>query len=490
MTVASQPRSGGTLRAAITSDIAGLEPHISPPNAFETVWLVYDRLTAYDDKLNPQPALAESWETGDFTSIKLNLRPGVQFHSGRELTSDDVKWNMQRVKDPNAGGQTVVVGLKAQANWFTNFETPDKYTVILKSDQPRPAVFDWLEYLNIADRDSLEGPDAKTKAVGTGPFVFVEWVPGDHVSFTRNTSYWATSRPYLDGVSVRVITDVQAQLAFLESGNLDIMKTPPLLDFVRLKADPNYQAFVHPYSGQHFLLGVNVGIPPWDNKLARQALNYAIDRQRWADSVSKGAYEPRSLPWNQGSPAYEAAKETAYAFDLDKARSLLAQANVTNASIEILPFTDFPELANDFSEMYQANLAQLGITLSIRKMDSATWVDQIVNRKYNSLYVTANTLAQMEPITEFIQSRPFDPVMNNSGYTNDQYTQLIRSAEVEPDAAKRKALYSQLNDIILDESWAMPIASGAPRYVARSSLHEVGYTLHEAFSYTDAWLGA
>jgi peptide/nickel transport system substrate-binding protein len=163
---------------------------------------------------------------------------------------------------------------------------------------------------------------------------------------------------------------------------------------------------------------------------------------------------------------------------------------VANASIEILPITDFPELANDFSEMYQADLAQLGITLSIRTMDSATWVDQIVNRKYNSLYVTANTLAHMEPITEFIQSRPFDPVMNNSGHMNDQYTQLIHSVEVEPDAAKRKALYSQLNDIILDESWATPIASGAPRYVARSSIHDVGYTLHEAFSYTDAWLGA
>jgi peptide/nickel transport system substrate-binding protein len=268
------------------------------------------------------------------------------------------------------------------------------------------------------------------------------------------------------------------------------MKTPPLLDFVRLKGDPNYQAFVHPYSGQHFLLGVNVGMPPWDNKQARQALNYAIDRQRWTESVSKGAYQPRSLPWNQGSPAFEAEKEAAYPFDLDKARSLLAQANVSSISIDILPFTDFPELANDFSEMYQANLAQLGITLNIRKMDSPTWVDQIVNRRYNALYVTANTLAQMEPITEFIQSRPFDPVMNNSGYTNDQYTRVIRSAEIEPDPAKRKALYSQLNDIILDESWAMPIASGAPRYIARASLHDVGYTLHEAFSYTNAWLGA
>ena len=297
-------------------------------------------------------------------------------------------------------------------------------------------------------------------------------------------------RPYLDGVNVKVIPDVQAQLAFLESGNLDIMKTPPLRDFARLKADPNYQTFVHPYSGQHFLLGVNVGNPPWDQKEVRQALNYAIDRKRWTDAVSKGAYEPRALPWNPGSPAYEAAKQNAYPFDLDKAKDLLAQAGVGTLAVDILPFTDFPELAIDFCEMYQADLAKLGIALSIRKMELAAWLDQIVNRKYNSLYVTANTLAQMEPITEFIQSRPFDPVMNNSGYTNERYTQLIRSAEVEPDAAKRKQLYSQLNDVVLNESWAMPIASGAPRYVARSHLHDVGYTLHEAFSYLNAWLDA
>ena len=90
-----------------------------------------------------------------------------------------------------------MVSLKAQANWFTDFETPDKYTVILKSDQPRPVVFDWLEYLNIADRQTLEGPDAKSTAVGTGPFSFAEWVPGDHINFTRNRNYWqsGTSLP-------------------------------------------------------------------------------------------------------------------------------------------------------------------------------------------------------------------------------------------------------------------------------------------------------
>src|SRR6267378_1240805 len=90
---AAQPKRGGTLRAAITADLANLEPHVILPNAYESLWLAFDRLTAYDANLKPQPQLAETWEfSSDFKQLKLNLRKGVQFHNGREFTSDDVQW--------------------------------------------------------------------------------------------------------------------------------------------------------------------------------------------------------------------------------------------------------------------------------------------------------------------------------------------------------------------------------------------------------------
>src|SRR5579864_3094267 len=143
-----QPRTGGTVRYAGLDDITSLDAHKGSSPAFDTMYQVFDRLTEYDLNVQPQPRLAESWDfSADQTQIKLNLRKGVQFHSGRELTSDDVKWNLARVRDPKISNGSV----PAQAAWFSGIDTPDKYTVVLKSDQPRPGTFDFFEYVSIME---------------------------------------------------------------------------------------------------------------------------------------------------------------------------------------------------------------------------------------------------------------------------------------------------------------------------------------------------
>src|SRR5579859_96801 len=165
----TQPKSGGTLRFGLSGDLTTLDPHVIIPGGFDTLWQVYDRLTAYDDRLQPRPMLAESWDIStDGKQTKLNLRKGVQFHSGRELTSEDVKFTLNRIKDPKTGvGQFV-----AMSTWFSNIETPDKYTVLLTSDQPRPAVFDLFEYLNIVDSQTVTDASVPDKRIGTGPFTW------------------------------------------------------------------------------------------------------------------------------------------------------------------------------------------------------------------------------------------------------------------------------------------------------------------------------
>src|SRR5207248_1669476 len=142
----------------------------------------------------------------NFSQIKLNLRKGVQYHSGREFTSADVDYNLRRVQS----GKSFNGQIEKQSKWWTTIETPDKYTIVLKSEQPRPALFDFFEYLNIQDKDILEGPDAKTKTIGTGPFVLSERVQGDHILFTKNKNYWQTGKPYLDSMDVKILADTQA----------------------------------------------------------------------------------------------------------------------------------------------------------------------------------------------------------------------------------------------------------------------------------------
>ena len=158
---AGQPKTGGTLRVGIPSDITTLDGIVRGGSPYESIWLIYDRLVTYDDKLKPLPMLAESWDLSpDYKQIKLNLRHGVQWHTGREFTSDDVKWNIVRVQDPKAGNGDFA----AQASWFTAIDTPDKYTVVLQSDQSRPSIFDFFQQFNLVDRTIMEGPDAKTRA--------------------------------------------------------------------------------------------------------------------------------------------------------------------------------------------------------------------------------------------------------------------------------------------------------------------------------------
>ena len=421
---APQPKSGGTLRAALTADLPNLDPHINTTTAHENLFLAFDRIIQYDDKLQPQPMLAESWDlSDDLKQIKFNLRKGVQWHTGREFTSEDVKWNLLRVRDPKSPS----VGFRNQSNWFTSIETPDKNTIVLRSEQPRPALFDLFEYLNMIDPVTMEGPDARLKAVGTGPFLFTEWAQGDHILLTKNKNYWQSGRPYLDEVRVSIVKDAQAMVAQLEGGAVDLIKSPPLRDAARLGSTPQYRVVAHPASAQHFQQGVNTLVPPLDNKTVRQALNYALDRKRFSETVLLGTGQPISLPWLPSSPAYDAQKRNAYAFDLDKAKSLLSEAGVSGLSFEFMPLGDYPELTQ-MAQIYQNDLAKIGVTITLKNVENAAFYDAVNGRKYQGLYSTPNTYAQVEPLTIFTTSRVFDPTSNNSGFRTDDYVNLINQA--------------------------------------------------------------
>jgi peptide/nickel transport system substrate-binding protein len=484
---AGQARPGGTLRIGQVGDLVSLDPLIHGAATADNVGLSFDKLVALDLQDQPGGLLAESWDVSeDAKQIQLNLRHGVQFHSGRELTSDDVAYTFARIRDdPKAGtGQFAL-----QGQWFTSYETPDKYTIILKSDQPRPTMFDLLAYLPIVDRMTLESPDAASKSVGTGPFKFVEWAPGDHVTFDQNTNYWQSGRPYVAGIRTSIFRDVQSMTAQFEAGALDLIRMPTLRDFVRLKESPNFQGITHPLVGYSaYNLGVNVLTPPTDSKLVRQALNYAIDRQRFVDTALLGLGHPQDLPWSEKYPMYESGKMVHYAFDLEKARSLLAQAGASDLSVDINPFPPAPE-AELFAEMYQADLAQIGVTLNIVKLETPAWVAASNSGKMNGMYVAPGTNLHLLPGTLFNLSVPLRPMNNMQNYKSDAYTALVARAGSEVDPAKQQQIYSALNDLLLEESFVMCLSPFPLVMLARANVHDVTPNLHDgAWLQTNTWL--
>jgi peptide/nickel transport system substrate-binding protein len=478
-----QPRTGGTLRVGVPSDIVTLDGIVRGGQPYESAWLIYDRLVTYDDTLKPLPMLAESWDvTPDYKQIKMNLRKNVTWHSGREFTSDDVKWNFVRVRDPKAGFGDFAL----QSSWFTTVETPDKYTVILTSEQSRPSMFDFFQQFNLNDPVTMEGPDARTKAIGTGPFTFVEWAQGEHITIAKNKNYWQTGKPYLDGIVARIMPDLPAGIAAVEAGAVDLLRTESFRDVARLKQDPNYQVFLHPNAGRYFELAFKYTAAPFDNKLVRQAFNWAIDRQRLVDTFA-GFAQPLNLQWTPSSPAYDASKNQTYSLNLDKARSLLQQAGVGDFETEVWVQTAVPLNSLGFLQIYQADLAKIGVKLNISTADPAAWTAGVLSRTYKAIYATGDVLGNLHPISN-LNGPTWRPKPNNTDWETPEWTDIWTQVSTEVDPARQKPLFARLNDYILDQCFAIPVCTGPQILLGSSKVKGLEPVSYGAWILTNAWL--
>jgi peptide/nickel transport system substrate-binding protein len=480
------PKTGGTLRVAISSDLTSLEGQLGIPPANDTLWQVYDRLTEYDDQGQPQPRLAESWDaSSDYKQITLHLRQGVQYHSGRELTSADIKWNVQRAQDPKVG----VGQLAPLARWWTTIDTPDKYTVVLSSDQPRPGVFDFFEFLNILDSQTVQGSSPPSTPIGTGPFKFGEWVQGDHISFPKNPNYWQTGKPYLDELHVPVVRDQPAMIVQLQTNTVDAVDTPAIVDAVNLGNDPNYQLWKDAGTGAYALIAADAQQAPTDNKLVRQALNWSLNRQRITDSVYRGLNGgPKNLPWPQQSPAYDAAKDAHYTFDLDKAKLLLQQAGVSNVSLDFILANGNNEQAS-IAQIIQSDLATIGVNVTIKPMDLAAWRATTASFKGWGLNVAQSAYAQLQPPTLPTMSAWWSYSASQTGFKDDQYTALVQQAAAETDPGRLKQFLDQLNDYLLDQSFVMVLCALPSMILSSKNVHGLRFTRHQGVDWTNAWLG-
>jgi peptide/nickel transport system substrate-binding protein len=486
-TTAAQPTAGGKLRLN-GNDPSPLDGHTLGANTQIVTWHIWEPLVYIGKDMKLESRLAESYDaSSDLKQIKFNLRKGVQFHTGREFTSADIAWNMEHVLKPQGTANFAV-----QAKQWT-FETPDKYTVIFTSDQPRPFAWEFFHNFNMLDPVTGQGPDALTKAVGTGPFAMAEWIQGDRFVLTKNKNYWKSGRPYLDEINFSILADAQAPVVQLEAGTLDMILLPPLRDAVRLRQNQAFQVVTNKYAGSFFAT-LNLDHPPLQDKRVRQALNYAIDRKRWAESTMLGEAEPVDLPWGPLNLAYEAGKNSRYTFDLDKAGALLKDAGVSSAEFDYLVQPQHTERVS-WGEMFQADVAKLGIKINITKLDTTNWnaVTSAGNGPPKYKGINGSPTGQGgngEPAnTAFATSNwwRFDGV-NASNYKSDAYKDLVNKLLVEPDPSKRKGLYSQVNDIILDDAWLLIYATRPDHAVVSKKVHGFDWAPFSRTEFTDVWM--
>jgi peptide/nickel transport system substrate-binding protein len=259
-----------------------------------------------------------------------------------------------------------------------------------------------------------------------------------------------------------------------------------LIDFLRLKKDNRFGVIENDESTGCYVFGINCTWAPMDNKLVRQAMNWAINRKRWIDGYFGGTTVPESLEWFPGTPMYDEAKSNFYTFDLDKARGLLKQAGVGPFTMDMVLIKS-PE-SDSLVQIYQADLAQLGITMNIVTMDLAAWLDLVNNRRYNGMYYSPAGISSTVG-SELTTSKIWQVGNNNSGFDSPLYQQLGKASTTETDPAKLKQIYNQVNDLMLDESFSIPLCSRPPTNMTRAGVHARNEQLG-GWWYRDAWLEA
>jgi peptide/nickel transport system substrate-binding protein len=304
----------------------------------------------------------------------------------------------------------------------------------------------------------------------------------------RNKNYWASGRPYLDEVLVTITPDGQALVSQLEAGGADLIDRAPVRELVRLKADAKYGTLVS--TANVNLVNTNLNFAPLANKLVRQALNYALDRKRFVTNAYSGLGEPRAVIWAPGSPAYDQAKANAYAFDIEKAKALMAQAGSPTFEMEMIWNTANPDLRT-LAEIYQADLAKIGITARLQPMEAAAYQPYQSDLKYQGVNLTTAPGVDLSP-GKTIDLRAISPVNGGAtGFKSDRYAELAGRVQVETDPARQKQLYAEVTDLLLDESFSIPVSGNVGvNAVFSSKVQGVRFTKFTGLSYRDAGFSA
>ncbi|MEU1205917.1 ABC transporter substrate-binding protein [Nocardia sp. NPDC005825] len=481
----AQPVRGGTLKYGVLVDLVPANLLTNTGTTPYVVGLVFETLVRYPhDKLEPQPLLAKSWTvTPDGKSITLDLRDDVTFHSGRPFTSKDVEFSLRTYADPKWSGQ-----LKSTAAAVTGIDASDPHRVTLTLAHPLSNLFDLLDTVPILDSESIEQLGTGEKIVGTGPFRFVQRIPNQQLVFEKNTNYWVPDRPYLDRVELTIISDNQAQLNALKTGQIHLADGVTYRDNENLAKTDGYRVYTYEGAEIEIYAGANVADPVLSDVRLRQAIAYAVDRERIIAEVFRGAGYAANLPWPKNSPAFDAARNTRYSRDVAKAKQILAQ--LPKPPKIPLTYNTAVSAYEAAAQIVQANLAEIGIEVELAPTDNATFVKQLIGAQFPGLWITDHSWAQFVPSTLTVSAYPFNARKNASHFESPAYVAAADAAWQLPQSTGPDAVraYQALSDQLLDSLFLIEIGVRYSQGSATRKLHGFNWTKRRELALTEAFL--
>lgn len=316
---------GGVLRIAVGTSLRSLDP-AGTTTGEEYIYdnLVFNGLTRMQEDLKVVPDLAESWNFDeDLKTWTFRLRRGVKFHHGREMTAQDVIATYRRILDPATAAPS-----RSNYEMIEAMEAPDSHTVVFRLAYPYGGFADILSdrQVKILPQDAIDR--LATQPIGTGPFAFRSYTPGDRMILARNPDYFEAPAPRLDGVELRIIPEMSVRLAALQAGDIDVVWELPPENVKSLKDNPGLRVESVATASWDAAI-MNNAIPPFNDPRVRRAFHLGLDKRDVVELVLFGEGAPtfspippnhpffaRDIPLNRADPA--------------AARRLLAEAGHRN----------------------------------------------------------------------------------------------------------------------------------------------------------------
>ncbi len=449
--LAGAPKRGGRLRVSLVSDPTNLDPHTSTATTETYVQRqVYDPLVDLDENLNPVPILAQAWEQPDPTTLIFKLRPGIKFHDGTELDAAAVKWHFERQLDPatKAFNRTLLESIKV-------VDAVDSTTVRLSLKEPDAALL--LTIANsgagrVVPKSAFDkfGADGLVRnPVGSGPFKFVEWVQGSHITLRRNDSYWQKDLPYLDEIVFRTVPDSGVKLTELRTGNSDFIDDFLVRDANTIKGDQAFEVSMVPGLG-YLRIELNHGKPPFDNKPLRQAFAAAVNRSAidrvvflGSGAIAQGPIPPNSWAYDKELRGWGPAANP----------ELAKQKLVEGGQSSGFKFTFDVNNATQrvqISQLVQEQLRQVGMEMEILILEPGPYGARRPSLEYVSRLATWSGRA--DPIGNMYSHFVTGGANNFGAYSNPEVDRQLEIARTSSVREERIRAFQAAQRLIVEDA--------------------------------------
>jgi peptide/nickel transport system substrate-binding protein len=459
------PAYGDIIVEGSIGDASNLIPILSSDNtSHEIASMVFNGLVKYDKNLNIVGDLAESWGLSkDGLVITFHLRKGVKWHDGHPFTAEDVLFTYRVTIDPKTPTAYAGDFLKVK-----KAEVLDSHTFKVTYDQPfAPALMSWGSA--VLPKHLLEGKDITTSPlarhpIGTGPYRFKEWIPGQKIVLVSNPDYFE-GRPYIDGYVMRIIPDMATMFLELRANGIDRMGLTPL-QYMRQTENNLFRSNFNKYrylSFSYTYLGYNLQNPLFTDKRVRQAIAYGINRDEMIQGVLLGLGKPATGPYKPGTWVYNPDVKM-YPYNPQKAKELLAQAGWRDTDGDgILDKNGQPfvfeiitnqgnEVRSKCAEIIQRRLGEIGIKVKIRVLEWAAFVNDFINKRRFDATILGWTIPLDPDIYDVWHSSKMGPQeLNFVSYKNAEVDDLIEKGRSTFDQKKRKKYYDRIQELLAEE---------------------------------------